>query len=386
MIEIADKSLCCGCEACVQRCPVECIEMREDREGFRYPHIDTSRCIDCGACEGLCPEFGVEHRDRKLFAAKAAEENISAASSSGGVFTLLGEQVLARGGVLFGAKFDSEWQVVHSAVDNSHDMSSLRGAKYSQSSMGESYKLAEELLHEGREVLFSGTPCQIAALRALLGRDYPTLLTAEVACHGVPSPKVWRKYLDSLGGGAAIKRVNFRDKVNGWSDYHITISTNDAQLSERAVKNIYMSGFVKSLFLRPSCHNCPSKGGGSGADITLADFWGVFDTLPHFASQRGVSLVATWSSKGAQRLAEIGGGDSPQAQLLELSAEQSEAALRANPSIYSSATMPPKRAQLFEAIDGDVVARLRRLLRVPFYTKIIREIKWAIARRKENRG
>lgn len=189
MIHIEDKSRCCGCAACMQRCPKLCITMSEDEEGFLYPKVDVSLCIDCGLCEKTCPVINQDepHEPFAVYAAKNKDEKTRRESSSGGIFTMLAEQTIKSGGVVFGAKFNEQWEVEHGGVETIDDLAALRGSKYLQSRIGETYQEAERFLKEGREVLFSGTPCQIAGLKKYLRKDYPALLTVDVICHGAPS-------------------------------------------------------------------------------------------------------------------------------------------------------------------------------------------------------
>lgn len=200
MIEIKEKKDCCGCWACVQRCPKHCITMKEDSEGFLYPEVDQSSCIDCGLCEKVCPVINREEARRPLesLAAINPDEKVRMASSSGGVFTLLATQVLAEGGVVFGARFNDRWEVVHDVAEDAESLAALRESKYVQSRIGDSFARAERYLKSGRKVLFTGTPCQIAGLRRFLRKEYDGLLAVDFICHGVPSPGVFRQYLKEV--------------------------------------------------------------------------------------------------------------------------------------------------------------------------------------------
>ena len=186
--------------------------MTEDHEGFLYPEGDSTVCIDCGMCEKVCLVINPNEPREPLavYAAKNTNEKIRLKSSSGGIFTLLAEQIISEGGVVFGAKFDEHWNVIHSYAEKQESLEDFRGSKYVQSVIGDNYKYVKQFLLEERKVLFSGTPCQIAGLKRYLQKEYENLLTVEVVCHGVPSPKVWRDYLDYKRA----KRVTGKNSVS----------------------------------------------------------------------------------------------------------------------------------------------------------------------------
>ena len=200
MINIIDKKNCCGCNACVQHCPKSCVTMQEDEEGFLYPIVDQEACIDCGLCEKVCPVLnqGEERKPLQVYAANNPNEEIRMQSSSGGVFTLLAETIIQEGGVVFGARFNDDWEVIHDYTETKEELAAFRGSKYVQSRIGDSYCQAEQFLKKGRKVLFTGTPCQIAGLNLFLRKEYGNLLTVDFICHGVPSPGVWKSYLEEL--------------------------------------------------------------------------------------------------------------------------------------------------------------------------------------------
>lgn len=335
MINIIEKKECCGCSACVQACPKQCISFQSDSEGFFYPRVNEEHCINCGLCEKVCPILNVneERKPKKVYAAWNEDESIRYSSSSGGVFTALAEEFINQGGVVFGAKFDSEWKVVHDYVDSIEGLSAFRGSKYVQSDIHDCYRKASVLLKKGVKVLFTGTPCQIAGLRHYLRNDYANLITLDVICHGVPSPMVWSDYLKNLqqrrgllplspkksynSNNTYIEQVSFRDKLNGWKKYDFTINftsnynkTNKTDkivaspfeksvvFREESRRNVYMLGFLKCFYLRPSCHDCRFRCGKSGSDITLGDFWGIQHIKPELDDDKGISLVLANSKKG----------------------------------------------------------------------------------------
>lgn len=334
MINIAVKSKCTGCSACVQKCPKQCISLEEDSEGFRYPKVKLSVCIDCGLCEKVCPVLQQDkpRNPEIVYAAKNSNLSTRLASSSGGIFALLAETILRQNGVVFGARFDKEWNVIHDYTESLNGLSVYLGSKYVQSKIGNTYKQAELFLKEGRKVLFSGTPCQIVGLKKYLRKDYDTLLTVDFVCHGVPSPMIWRDYLNekirplgvdgrnmvsqlSLKDLPVITGISFRDKRYGWKKFGFSVraksaSKADKNLVSQSVEvtdktllyephkaNLYMKGFLKNLYLRPSCYACPAKCGKSGADYTLADFWGASTYVGDFDDDKGLSAVLVYKNK-----------------------------------------------------------------------------------------
>lgn len=305
MLSLRDKRDCCGCGACAQRCPAKCIRMTEDAEGFRYPVADANACTGCGLCERICPGLhpSAPHDPLRLFAARNRDEAARAAGSSGGVFSLLARRTLREGGVVFGAAFVPTWGgVSHRKAEKEEELQPLLKSKYVQSDTGGCYTEAAALLREGRRVLFSGTPCQIAGLHAFLRGERPErLLTVECLCHGVPSPAVWRRYTEETAGGRRILGVDFRDKSrSGWRRYDFTVRTDGGERRVPAREDLYMRAFLAELTLRPSCYACPFKSGRSGSDITLADFWNIRDVLPAFDDDRGASLVLLNTPQGVR--------------------------------------------------------------------------------------
>lgn len=224
MVNVTRKEDCCGCAACVQVCPKSCIAMVRDAEGFDYPKADSERCISCGLCEKVCPVSHAQAEpagEPKAFAAYGPDKD-RAESSSGGIFAQLARQTLAQGGLVFGAAMAEDSKTaVHMAIDSEGDLPRLQGSKYLQSHVGNCFRQAKEALEAGRAVLFTGTPCQIEGLLHFLGRDYENLVTADVICHGVPSEKLWQKYLDCQQRryDSRVTRVSFRDKRQGWKSF-----------------------------------------------------------------------------------------------------------------------------------------------------------------------
>ena len=380
MIQIVNKEDCVGCGACVQRCPKECITLREDAEGFLYPEADASVCVECGLCEKVCPVLHPGESRQPLMASAAVngDEAVRRSSSSGGVFTALALETIARGGVVFGARFDERWEVVHGWTETAEGLAAFRGSKYVQSRMGESYREAESFLKSGREVLFSGTPCQVAGLRRYLRKDYGGLLTVDFICHGVPSPGVWRSYLKEevarqcdgkntvspvpiSGRDALVEGVSFRNKARGWKKFSFSLSLslpggqgrkNSVFLCELLTRNAYLRGFLADLYLRPSCHACPAKGLRSGSDVTVADYWGVGSVHPELDDDGGVSVVLVNTARGRELV-----GGLKNVRLVETRYAD---VLRFNPALERSARVPKGRDRFF-AMQGSVGERVKKI-------------------------
>lgn len=377
MIEVVEKSNCCGCTACVQICPKQCISMERDEEGFFYPQVNQSVCIDCGLCANICHELHPfdKRKPQKLYAAINRNNDIRIKSSSGGIFSLFAENVINRdNGVVFGAKFDVNWQVIIAHTETIEGLEAFRGSKYVQAQIGTSYIKAEHFLKEGRKVLFTGTPCQIAGLHHFLRRKYDNLLTIDVVCHGVPSPKVWDRYLSEITDNLknTIQRIEFRDKENGWKHYSLAIDYvkqgEYVHESSWHKDNSYMQAFLRNMILRPSCYNCKAKCGRSGSDITIADFWGIQLINPEMDDDKGTGLVMINTEKGAKMI------DFSQIIFHE---EKYEDALKYNPAIEKSVVAHLNRNLFFRKLDKSksVIELIEKQLRPSFTRRIQRRIK-----------
>ena len=209
---------------------------------------------------------------------------------------------------MFGARFDEQWNVIHDYTENIEGLKQFRGSKYVQSQIGDNFQKVKTFLKQNKEVLFSGTPCKIAGLKKYLKKEYDNLLLIDIVCHGVPSPLIWKDYLKSLKqiDSSKITNITFRDKTTGWKNYSFTTHfANQVNIktafSEISYQNPYMQGFLKDLYLRPSCYVCPAKKGKSHSDITIADYWGINQYLPEFDDDRGISLIMVNTGKGQSK-------------------------------------------------------------------------------------
>lgn len=365
MINIRHKHDCCGCSACSQRCPKHCILMQMDCEGFLYPQVDISKCVDCHLCEKVCPVINQYEARTPLnvYAAKNSDDEVRHQSSSGGIFTLLAEQTIKDGSVVFGACWDKEWNVKHDCVDNISDLYRFRSSKYLQSVIGDNYLKAEHFLKTGRKVMFTGTPCQIAGIKHFLRKEYDNLLAVEVICHSVPSPGVWQQYLTTRlhtlkWEKSDIRYISFRDKKTGWKTYSFVIENENGNiLTELSSKNAFMRGFLADLYTRPSCHACPAKQLRSGSDLTLGDFWGIESLMPEIDDDKGVSAIIVNSDKGKQVLHNIN---------VELHEVQYNELTTRNPALVKSFPITPKRTDFFKEDGYTFEEKVTRLAKEPF--------------------
>jgi len=354
MINIVKKSDCSGCYGCLNICPKECISIKVDDEGFWYPSIDKDKCIECNLCEKVCPIINTpiinttqsETINTIAYACKNNNEKARKASSSGGVFTLLYEEVIKQGGVVFGAAFDEDFEVIHMYAETIQDCEKFKGSKYVQSKIGNTYKEARKFLNDGRLVLFSGTQCQIKGLNLFLNKDYNNLITSEIICHGVPSPKVFKLYKGNLKNkyNSNIKDIRFRDKTLGWNKFsYVTEFENNEIYSKPLNEDIYMKGFLGDLYLRPSCYECRAKNFSSNSDISLADYWGVERKHLEFNDDKGISLVLVNTKKGKDIFEKISCN-------MEVVKTDMEYAIENNPCIVSSVTHNKNREKFFKLI------------------------------------
>jgi len=323
--------------------------MHEDQDGFWYPSVVESACNQCGLCVSVCPILAkiALVRQPKAYACINVDELARVESSSGGIFTAIAECVIAERGVVFGASFAEDHSVHHVVVECVEDLPKLRGSKYLQSRIEGGYQAVKSFLELGRKVLFVGTPCQIAGLKAFLGKEHDNLVCVDIICHGVPSPKVWQKYIAYRESRAQAKarRISFRRKDRGWKRYSVSFSfNNDTEYLQTHDKDLYMRTFLRDVCLRPSCYACKFKTLNRHSDITLADFWGVQDVLPDMDDDLGTSLVLVNSNRGAKIFEEIKNKVSYREVNIELAIAYNGAAIK-------SALLNPNRGAFFKELD-----------------------------------
>lgn len=355
---LCKKDDCCGCSACLAACPMNCISMRRDEQGFQVPIIDERVCIQCNACLKVCPNIAekryVKDEGVKAYAAICREKDgeIRRQSSSGGLFWCLAQVVLKKGGIIVGAKMSEDGTCVfHSVVDNENDLVKLMGSKYVQSNKIDIFRSVRDYLQGGRVVLFSGTPCEVAGLVNYL----PSVLlkglyTVDLICHGVPSPLVWEKYLSEQN--MAVQGVSFRDKTFGWKNFSLLIQNKEECLHQKVNDNLYMRGFLEHLYLRESCHNCRYKGLKHISDITLGDFWRVKDFLPEYDDDQGTSMLFIYSKRGHELFETV-----KTTFMIDFCEVDPWLAAKSNPMMLQSSKPHKNRNKFFKKIKKKTVAK-----------------------------
>ena len=312
-ITIENAELCCGCGACLNACNLGAITMKEDKAGFIYPFVDTYSCVECGKCVDVCAftkKGEGANGEIAVYAAASKNEEVLKSSSSGGIFTELAKGILKNGGVVFGAAWSDDFTLKHICVENEQDLEKLRGSKYVQSNTADTFCRAKKILDEGRQVCFSGTPCQISGLKAFLKNDYENLFTVDLVCHGVPSMKMLKDDLKYVLNNkySQIKNISFRDKSYGWGTKG-SIQLDNSKIKYNAGNSPYYFYFLKGEVYRESCYNCRFSLENRQGDITIGDYWGIkLDLVSQMGdvnADLGVSCVLVNTEKGEKWLDSI---------------------------------------------------------------------------------
>ena len=308
MIEIKNKVDCCGCNACGDACAHGAITFKTDIEGFWYPEVDKDKCVDCGLCEKVCPIINIKELKKNdlpqsiCYAAEHKNMEVVFDSTSGGLFSALADIMYKSEGYVGGAVFNEDFSVRQYISNNKEDLIRIRSSKYLQSSLEGFFKQVRELVRKGENVLVCGSPCQMAALRAFLRKDYDNLIIADYICRGTNSPKVWRKYLDSFEEryGSKVVYCKAKSKEYGWRNLtQKVILANGKHVYETKDQSNYTKGYLQTgVYCRPSCYDCKFKGYPRMSDITLADFWGIEKVNNSMEKNLGTSLVMVNSKKG----------------------------------------------------------------------------------------
>lgn len=373
MINITDKTKCVGCGACAQVCRLHAIEMVADFEGFFYPNINKENCIDCGACDRVCPVekdssiIVLETFGGVAYAAIHADDTARKNSSSGGAFFALASNVLRTGGVVVGASFNRDCTVVsHSMIESIDELDRLMRSKYVQSDTSNIFKKVKMTLQEGKQCLFSGTPCQVEALKKYLGAYNPeNLITVDIFCHGVPSPGVWKKYIEeeTFVRKTNIIDVNFRNKDAGWKKGSISIFYEDGSVETKLHNdNPYMVAFKNNSILRPSCHHCSFKKINHKSDISLGDLWGCDAFDESLFDNKGTSAIIVHTLKGRKVIQEV------REQFKLLKEVNIENVVEYNKAFIQSEPIHPKRNQFFAYLSRYPVTTLSKRYAKPKLT------------------
>lgn len=372
MEKICDKSKCTGCSACVNSCPQNAINMIKDENGFMQISIDESRCIDCKLCKSICPILNKKNCNsiNKCYVGYAMENKYLEHSSSGGIFTVVAEKILLDNGVVIGASFENN-KLNHILIKSVEELNKLQGSKYLQSNLGNIFKVVKENI-KNKKVLFVGTPCQVAGLKAFLKKSNDNLITIDLFCHGVPSPKLFDKYVEELEKNNNDKLINydFRDKSTGWDTYSNKAIFRDKEIKQLHNDNDYMNLFLSDVTLRESCYDCCFKLGNKYSDITLGDFWGVKNYYPEMYNKNGVSAVIINTDKGTSIWSDI-------CDKLEYKNCRLEEIINGNPSLVKSAVLTKQRKFFFSDIDNYSIKKLieKYKKRIPLKLKIISKLR-----------
>ena len=326
VILFTDKKDCCACGACENICPTNAIAMKKDEYGFIYPHIDNEICIRCKKCKSVCAYQNIDENNKVEGTYVAVTKNTDILkSASGGIFASIAVKILREGGVVFGASLEQENGMLvpkHIMVDNEQDLLKLMGSKYVQSFIGTIYRDVKEQLNSGKLVLFSGTPCQVAALKSYLGKEYENLFLIDIICHGVPSASMFQDYLSILTNkNEKVINFKFREKKYGWSTIGIaSIENSKGKLKEltiRGEETSYYSIFLNLISLRENCYSCKYACNRRPGDITIGDYWGIENEHPELLDcnggpinkNRGVSVIVANTIKGKKFIESYNGLD-----------------------------------------------------------------------------
>ena len=305
MIEIKEKSQCCGCTACSSVCPKKAIVMKQDEEGFMYPIIDKSKCVNCGLCDKVCPIKNVKENknSQHAYIFQNADDKIRRESTSGGAFTAIAEYVIDNNGIVYGAVFDDKYKVIHKGIDNKEELYKFRNSKYVQSEMENCYSEIKEYLNKGKLVCFSGTSCQVEGLKNYLGKHYENLILVDVVCRDVPSPLIWKKYLNMRKKQYKdISKIMFRDKYYGYKYSNLSIYNKNSDKKQEYHKGVdsdpYLRAFFTNICDRPSCYECKFKKLHRESDISIWDCFNVEKFDKNFDDDKGTSRVLTHTENG----------------------------------------------------------------------------------------
>lgn len=379
-MQIIEPERCCGCGACYSACPKSAISMKLDAEGFEYPVVKQDACINCGLCKKVCPvlqyetkkeirvlnsgvQLGVVARNKNL--------NQRLGSSSGSIFPPIAEWILDQGGIVVGAAFDDDFNVIHKAIYDKSELSLLQGSKYLQVKADvETFRMIRKELIAGRKVLYSGMACQVEGLKSFLQKDYGNLYSIDLICMGIPSYKVWQEYLKSFFPNERIKSINFKEKSIGWDSFVFKVETDKRIFQERGKQNLYLQSMFRTWNMRPSCFNCPFKNEYRISDFTLADAWGVSKNVPQINDNKGLSSVVIHSKKGLDLWKEI-------ASLFDQVEVSVDEIAKGNPNLTSNKPQMGNRCRFYQMLEKSPKSAFCKLcsVRENFSYKLLSKIK-----------
>ena len=310
-IEVDIKEECCGCTACKNICPVNAIEMKEDKEGFLYPIVNEEKCIKCELCKKVCPVLNIknETKEQHAYIFQNANDDVRRQSTSGGAFSAIAEKIIDKNGIVYGVIFDKDFNVIHKGIENKEELYKFRNSKYVQSNLNNVFKEVKENLEKDRWVCFSGTSCQIEGLKNFLRKQYEKLLLVDVVCRAVPSPLIWKKYLKlKTQENKDIDKIYFRDKLYGYkySNFSVYDSQNNLRYHNGVESDPYLRAFFSNICDRPSCYNCKFKKLNRESDITLWDCFNVEKYNSKLDDDKGTTRILANTVKGKRFVEELG--------------------------------------------------------------------------------
>ena len=372
-LNTGNKAECCGCTACQQICGHNAIEMKADSDGFVFPIKDISACVNCGLCEKVCSFASPAYNNETMgvYATMAKNSSERSKSSSGGLFYVIAKKIIEQGGVVYGAIMDKDMQVRHADASTIDELQNLRGSKYVQSALYDTFKTIRAKLRAGKLVYFTGTGCQVAGLKSFLMKDYDNLITSDLVCHGVPNQHLFDehiKYLERKYKGKVVD-YRFRDNENWGVCESVTIIADSQNSKTYRLPTFslspYLYSFMYSMTYRMSCYECPFAKIPRQGDITLADYWGVKKYFPNLDISRGVSLILANNNKGKSFLDKL---------KTELIFEESNIndASKENRNLTTNTSMPEIRNTIFKKIQDEGYEKVaKKIFRPKNYYKIL---------------